>query len=109
MASWNAQERQGYRKPTALPCVTAGITMLVTDRGGGGWRGALCLGEGRMMTHIFNEQAMPRRPLAKWSGDALDGGATEIDLTRIPQHMPGSQGGECEPVPLGRVEEGTRL
>lgn len=57
-----------------------------------------------MMTHVFNEQAMPRRLLAKWSGDALDGGATEIDLTRTPQHMPGSQGGEREAVQLGRVE-----
>lgn len=36
-------------------------------------------------------------------------GATEIDLTLIPQQMPGSQGGECEPVQLGRVKEGTRL
>jgi len=62
-----------------------------------------------MMTHIFNEQAMPRRLLAKWSGDALDGGATEIDLTLIPQQMPGSQGWECEPMQLGRGEEGTRL
>lgn len=26
-----------------------------------------------MMTHIFSEQAMPKRLLAKWSGDALDG------------------------------------
>lgn len=61
-----------------------------------------------MMTHIFNEQAMPRRLLAKRSGDALDGRATEIDLTLIPQQMPGSQGWECEPVQLGRGEEGTR-